>query len=97
MLTGKQRSFLRGIANGTPTILLVGKEGVTPLLVESVNEALAARELVKIGVNNNCETEAAEVAEMVSSRTRSEVVQLIGKKIVLFKRSDKNIIELPKK
>ncbi|KAI4454010.1 developmentally regulated gtp-binding protein-related [Holotrichia oblita] len=76
----------------------VGKAGVTPELTQSVNETLEARELVKITVLNNCDIEMKEIAELLSGRTRSDIVQVIGRKIVLYRKSrNKPVIELPKR
>ncbi len=97
MLTSKTRAYLRGLSNNLDSIFQVGKSGVTPEVVASVNEALEARELIKGSVLNNCDQDIRQVAEMLHERTRSEVVQIIGKKIVLYKHSNKNIIEIPKK
>lgn len=99
MLTSKQRAYLRGLANGMDAIIQIGKTGVTPEIANAVDEALAARELVKLGVLNNCDVSSAEAAEMLAGRTRSEVVQVIGKKIVLYRKAKEkkgSVIELPK-
>lgn len=96
MLTSKQRAFLRGMANGLDTIFHVGKSGVTPELTESFNTALEAREIVKANVLDNNMMGAREAAQMIADRTHAEVVQVIGNKFVLYRRSKKNIIELPK-
>lgn len=97
MLTSKQRAYLRGLANSIDAIFQVGKAGVTPELTETVNNALEARELVKINVLDNTMLGAKEAAEQLSGRTRSEVVQVIGNKFVLFRQSKtKPTIELPK-
>jgi len=88
-LTSKQRAELRGRANSLPSIISVGKAGVTPELVAMVDEALTARELIKISIQENCDTPAADTARMVSERTRSEVVQQIGRKIVLYRKNHK--------
>lgn len=96
MLTSKQRAHLRGLANKTETIFHVGKGGITPELTQAIDDALEARELVKIDLLNNCVMEAGEVADIIRERTRSEVVQEIGKKIVFYRRSKKKqVIELP--
>lgn len=97
MLTGKQRSYLRGLANSLEVITHVGKAGVTPELTESVDEAIEARELIKISVLDNCGEEPGAIAELLGGRTRSDVVQVIGRKIVLYRKSkNKPVIELPK-
>ena len=86
MMTSKQRAHLRGVSNGLNAIITIGKAGVTPELVKMADEALAERELVKIGMLDNADIPVAEAARMVSERTRSEVVQVIGRKIVLFRK-----------
>ena len=96
MLTSKQRAFLRGKAQALEAIFQIGKSGVSPEVVAGVSEALAARELVKISILQNCEEGAAEVAEKLSARTRSEVVQVIGRRVVLYKAAKEPKIELPK-
>ena len=91
MLTSKQRAFLRGMANGIDAIFQVGKNGVTPELRDTVFHALEARELIKISVLKNCADDPKELASMLAERTHSQVVQVIGKKIVLYKEGkDKN-------
>ena len=96
MLTSKQRAFLRSMANGINPIFQVGKNGVTPELRDTVNNALEARELVKINVLDNNLIDAASAAEMLASRTGAEVVQVIGNKFVLYQKAKKPVIELPK-
>ncbi len=96
MLTSKQRAYLRGMANGIDTIFHVGKSGVTPELTESFNQALEARELVKANVLDNNLLGPREVAQTIAERTKSEVVQVIGNKFVLYRKSKKEIISLPK-
>ena len=80
------------------TILRIGKDGLTPEVVKSAQEALEARELIKVGVLNNCFDDLKDLAERLSERTNSQVVQIIGKKIVLYRegRDDKKKIVLPK-
>ena len=95
-MTSKQRAFLKSIAQTTETILHVGKESVTPEVVASVDEALAARELIKIGVLKNCADDPKDLAQIISERTHSQVVQVIGKKIVLYRPDAKKPkIKLP--
>ncbi len=81
----------------TEPIFQIGKGRLTPEITEAVDEALEARELIKITVLNNCLEEPAELARVLSERTKSEIVQVIGKKIVLYRESKKKKkIELPK-
>ena len=86
-LTSKQRAQLRGIANGIDTILIVGKDGIGENLVKQANDALEARELIKGKVLENSLMSAREAAEELAPVTRSEVVQVIGTKFVLYRES----------
>ncbi len=97
MISSKQRSFLRSMANGLQATFQVGKAGVTPEFCKSIDEALEAGELIKLSVLDNCPQEPKEVAELLSGRTRSSVVQVIGRKVVIFRQNTKKpTIELPK-
>ncbi len=96
-MTSKQRAYLRSLAMTMDPILQVGKASLTPELVEAVREAIDARELIKISVLKNCDDDPRAIAEAMAERTRSEVVQVVGKKITLYKESkNKKKIELPK-
>lgn len=86
-LTSKQRAQLRGLANGIDTIVHVGKDGLGENLVKQANDALEARELIKCRVLENSEYTAREAADALAAATRSEVVQVIGTKFVLFRQS----------
>ena len=88
-LTSKQRAQLRGLANGIDTILIVGKEGIGDNLVRQADEALEARELIKGKVLDNSLLSPREAAEELAPRTRSEIVQVIGTKFVLYRPSHK--------
>ena len=96
-MTSKQRAYLKSLAMTMNPILQIGKSGVTPEVTASVSEALAARELIKIHVLQNCTFDIGEMADTLAERTRSQVVQIIGKKIVLYKEGkyDKKKIVLP--
>jgi RNA-binding protein len=96
-MTSKQRAYLRSLAMNIEPIFQVGKSSVTPEFVTGIREALEKRELIKISVLKNCTDDPKELAGLLAERTRSEVVQVIGKKIVLYKESkDHKKIELPK-
>lgn len=99
MITSKQRAYLKGLAMTMDPILQLGKGGFTPENTASVDEALAARELIKINVLQNCLEDSRQMAETLAERTRSQVVQVIGRKIVLYRegKDDKKKIVLPKK
>lgn len=88
-MTSKQRAYLKSLAMKTEPILQLGKGGVTPENTASVEEALAARELIKISILQNCMEDPRQMAETLAERTHSQVVQVIGRKIVLY-REGKN-------
>ena len=92
-MTTKQRAYLKGLAMTMDPIFQIGKASMN----QAVSEALDARELIKISVLNNCMDDPRELAETLAQRTRSEVVQVIGKKIVLYRegKDDKKKIILP--
>ncbi len=79
-MTSKQRAYLKGLAMTMDPILQLGKGGLTPENTAAVEEALAARELIKISVLQNCLEDPREMAQVLAERTRSQVVQVIGKK-----------------
>lgn len=89
-MTSKQRAYLRSLASTIQPIYQVGKSVVTPELTAGIDEALEARELIKISVLKNCMDNPMNVASMLAERTNSEVVQVIGKKIVLYRPSKTN-------
>ena len=93
MFTSKQRSNLKGIAMGIDPIAQIGKGGIGENFIESVDKALSARELIKISVLQNAEKDAKDLAEEIAKATGSEVVLIIGKKIVLYRKSDKKGVE----
>ncbi|MDN0031712.1 ribosome assembly RNA-binding protein YhbY [Oscillibacter ruminantium] len=86
-LTSKQRAQLRGMANSIDTIIQVGKEGITDSLIRQVDEALEARELIKGRVLENSMLTAREVCDQLTKPTRSEPVQVIGSKFVLYRET----------
>lgn len=95
-MTSKQRAYLKGLAMTMEPCVHVGKASVTPELAASVEEAIEKRELIKIAVLKNCMDDSREIAETIAARTNSQVVQVIGKKIVLYRKNKKNPrIELP--
>ena len=95
-MNSKQRAYLKGLAQTIQPILNIGKSSLTPEFTESVAEALEARELIKISVLKNSLDDPREIAAMLGERTHSQVVQVIGRKIVLYKESKEHKkIELP--
>lgn len=95
--TSKQRAYLKSLAMTMDPILHLGKESLTPEFTEATAEALEARELIKINVQKNCADDPKTLAQILAERTQSEVVQVIGRKIVLYKegRNEKKKIQLP--
>ena len=89
MLTSKQRAYLRSLASNEPTIMQVGKGGIGENLIKTVSDALEARELIKLSVLGNSGEEAREVAEALAEATAAEVVGVVGKKIILYRESEK--------
>lgn len=96
-MTSKQRAYLKSLAMKTEPILQLGKGGVTPENTVSVEEALAARELIKISILQNCMEDPRQMAETLAERTHAQVVQVIGRKIVLYRegKNEKKKIILP--
>lgn len=95
-MTSKQRAYLKGLASSITPIFQVGKASLTPEIVTAVDEALEKRELIKISVLKNCFDDPGELADTIAERTKSQVVHVIGKKIVLYRPAKKNPkIQLP--
>ena len=89
-MTSKQRAYLKSLAMTMDPIFQIGKSSLTPENTAAIAEALEARELIKISVLQNCMDDPNEIAQVVAERTRSQVVQVIGKKIVLYRPDKKN-------
>lgn len=97
MLTGKQKRYLRSLAHHLNPIFQVGKGGVNDHLIRHISEALEVRELIKVTVLNNCFEDRNEVGQQLAEGADAELVQVIGKIIVLYKESrEHKTIELPK-
>lgn len=88
-MTSKQRAILRSEASKLDAIFQIGKGDVNEAAIKSIKDALEARELVKISVLQNSDADPREAAEEIAEKTDSEVVGVIGRKIVLFKVSEK--------
>ena len=96
MLKGKQRSYLRSIANVIPAIFQIGKGGVSDNTIKQFDEALEARELVKATVLKNSDLNPRQVCEELSLALQAEIVQVIGNRFVLYRQSRGNkVIQLP--
>lgn len=95
-MTGKQRSYLRSLANGIPAIFQVGKNGLEPNSIRQFDEALEARELVKASIMRNAPLTAREAADRLAGELGAEVVQVLGNRFVLYRESKNNkVIQLP--
>ena len=90
MLNSRQRAQLRGLANSLDTIFQVGKGGVTENTVKQVDDALEARELIKLRVLETSPVSAREAADEIAEKTHSDVVQVIGTRFVLYRESRDN-------
>lgn len=89
-LTSKQRAYLKGLASTLDPIFQIGKASLTPEVTNAVEEAFHTRELLKVAVLKNCMDDPKAIAQALAERTHSIVVQVIGKKIVLYKKDKKN-------
>lgn len=90
MITSKQRSYLRSIANKIEPIFQIGKGGINDNMVKQLHDALEARELIKIHVLNNAEASAKDLCRQLSQRLKAEEVQIIGNKFILYKESSQD-------
>lgn len=88
MLNSKQRAALRSLAAQIQPIMQIGKGGISENLVKTVSDALEARELIKLTVLENCDWSTREMAEELAEATSSDVVAVIGRKIVLYRESE---------
>ncbi len=97
MLTSKQRAYLRGLGTSCPAIMQVGKGGISENLINTVSDALEARELVKLTVLDNCGESPREILDKLCDALGAEGVACVGKKIVLYRESEESkTIMLPK-
>ena len=90
MITTKQRAYLRGLANKVETILQIGKTGIREQTLKQVDDALTARELIKIRTLETSPTSSRESADFIAEKVGADVVQVIGSRIVLYRESKDN-------
>ena len=96
MITSKQRAYLRSLANPIPTIMQIGKGGLTENLLKTVSDALEARELIKLNVLENSGEDAYDLLQDLAAQLGAEPVAVVGRKIVLYRASEKKpVIILP--
>lgn len=95
-MTSKQRAYLSSLANTIDPIFQIGKASLTPEIIEALDAALEKRELIKVSVLKNCIDDPKEIAAMIGERTHSQVVKVIGKKMIFFRPAKRNSkIKLP--
>ncbi len=95
-MTGKQRSYLKALANGLAVKMQIGKEGITEAVLVQLGQILESKELVKVHVLENCALTAKEAANEAAESLKAEFVQAIGRKFVIYRESkDNKTIELP--
>lgn len=97
MLTSKQRAKLRSIAQSYDPIFYIGKQGISDEIINQLENAINARELIKLGVQESCEYTAREAADAIAPQLNADTVAVIGRKFVLWRRSKdpkKRVIEL---
>ncbi len=95
-MTSKQRAYLRGLANTIDPIFQIGKNGLTDVLIQQLDDALEARELIKITILETAPENVKDLGNKISERTNSIFVQAVGNKITLFRQKKKNSkINLP--
>ena len=90
MLKGKQRAYLRSLANQLKPTTQIGKEGITEAFLEQLDDQLRARELVKVTILENAGLEAKETANAICEALRAEYVQAIGYKFTIYKKNNEN-------
>ena len=91
-----QRAYLSGLANSIDPIFQIGKASLTPEIISALDSAIEKRELIKVSVLKNCADDPREIASMIAERTRSQVVKVIGKKMIFYREAKKNPqIKLP--
>lgn len=89
-MTSKERAYLRSLANTIEPVFQVGKSGISDNLIKQVDDALEARELIKLTVLETCPESAMEIGNMLSSKTNCIVVQVLGKKLTLYRKKKKD-------
>ena len=95
MLTGKQKRYLRSLAVNEKALVQIGKDGLSDNIIDSIKQLLKAKELVKINILKTCEVDLYELMINILASTGSELVQIIGKNIIIYKPSKERIIKLP--
>lgn len=95
MLTGKQKGYLRSLAQPLRSIMQIGKNGITENFVENFNNALDSHELIKVSILQNCQESKAELVEILCNESNCESVQVIGNQLIFYRHSQKENLENP--
>ena len=95
MLTGKQKRFLRHEAHHLKAIIQIGKDGLHETQIIGIDEALESRELIKVKILESCQQDKNEIASELSLKLDAEIVQILGRTIILYRESEKEIYRLP--
>ena len=95
MLTGKQKRYLRGKAHHLNAIFQIGKDGLHETQIIGIDEALESRELIKVKILESCQQDKNEIASELSLKLDAEIVQILGRTIILYRESEKEIYRLP--
>lgn len=95
MLTGKQKRFLRHEAHHLSAIFQIGKDGLHETQIIGIDEALESRELIKVKILESCQQDKNEIASELSLKLDAEIVQILGRTIILYRESEKEIYRLP--
>lgn len=96
MLNNRQKAYLRAVGNHLKPSVMLGKEGISDTVIETLENSLQAHELAKITVLKSCPATIPEVRGELASATDSEIVQTIGRTILLYRRSKEPVLELPR-
>jgi len=94
-LTGKQARFLRGLGHKLQPVVMIGRQEVTTEVLDAVEEALNAHELIKVKLQEGCLTDRRLIAEELSRQTGAAIAQVLGKTILLYRPTEKELIQLP--
>ncbi|MBJ6723821.1 ribosome assembly RNA-binding protein YhbY [Geomesophilobacter sediminis] len=97
MLTGKQKRYLRGLGHSLKPVILVGKGEISKALIKETDDALEIHELIKVKVLESCFMDRHEVAEQLTEATRSDLAQVLGRTLLLYRKAKEPKLELPKK
>lgn len=89
-MTSKQRAYIRGLANRLSPIFQIGKNGISENLIKQIDDALEAREIIKINVLETSPDDISEIANIIAQKTKSEIIQILGNKITLFRMRKKD-------